>query len=280
MMLMSIELNKTKLKPKIKVLIVCPHPDDCEVLANQFCIQSIKLGNEVHELLSTCDEYGTEQEDFKGPRIQRIRRHEMIEASRVYGVDDKGDSLIHLHWSNYIDIHTPFNRESVERMKRFILKIQPTIIVGPDPFIQVDAHPDHINTGRNYYFALKRIEEPMRPKIMLFYQCPKPDFFLPIMYPNIIHKAQACHTSQFPPLLLRFMPMTSLFFSLMLVFRAKGRIVESYRKVTFNNSDHQVKGFQKIVRLIAGVDSAQEIRLVTKKQKDWGFILEPKEEIE
>ncbi|MCP4761583.1 MAG: PIG-L family deacetylase, partial [archaeon] len=142
---------------KYCVLIICPHPDDGEIFAPQICIQAIKAGYEVHQLLSCCDEYGSSIDEFKGKRIQRIRKHEMICASKAYGVDQDGNAILKLHWANYIDGFVPFDKKSIDRYKKFILKIKPDIILGPDPFIHCDGHRDHIATGKNYYYALKSI---------------------------------------------------------------------------------------------------------------------------
>ncbi|MHA1820133.1 MAG: PIG-L deacetylase family protein [Promethearchaeota archaeon] len=171
--------SKTGNDKKKVVLFVSPHPDDIEFWAFDFCYQAVKAGWEVHQLLATCDEYGTPRNDFKGQRIQRIRRHEMQEAAKVYGIDPATNKpLVKLHWADYIDCFVPFNKHSVERFKKFFRKIHPDIILGPDPFLYLDAHRDHIATGLNYYFALKNLNKEERPKLMLYFQTTSPDFFI------------------------------------------------------------------------------------------------------
>jgi LmbE family N-acetylglucosaminyl deacetylase len=265
---------------KIKVLLVCPHPDDGEVLGHQFCVQSVKAGYDVHEVLACCDEYGTLRDEFKGVRIQRIRRHEMITSAKEYGVDKDGNSLIKLHWMDYIDIHVPFSKKSVERLKRFILKIKPDYIIGPDPFVQIDGHTDHLNTGRNYYYALKAIKPEQRPRLMLFFQSTKADFFLPYLHSGIINRARLAHKSQFPPLLVKIMSKLNIMFSIFYARKTGGRYVAAYRKVVFDSKEHEVHGFkQKLLYYLIGAPIGGEEKRVRPTAKQLNLVLEPSGEI-
>ncbi|MHA1819789.1 MAG: PIG-L deacetylase family protein [Promethearchaeota archaeon] len=258
-------------KRKKRVLIVCPHPDDGEVLAQQLIVHSLKCGYEVIELLATCDEYGTTRDDFKGRRIQRIRRAEMRAAAKAYGVDENKKPLVKLAWMNYIDIHVPFNKHSVSRLKDFILRVKPDIIIGPDPFLEFDGHPDHINTGLNYYFALKKIAKQDRPKLMLFFQTTKPDFFLPVISTDIIQKARSMHRSQFTPLMIKVMKYMSVVFSLINAPKTGAKLVQGYRRVSFRNEDHSLKGLQKLFYYILGKPGNEPTKLIPPTPKELGL---------
>ena len=61
----------------MKILFINPHPDDTEFACASTCQQAVDLGWDVYEILMTTDEYGTDQDDFKGKRIRRIRKREM-----------------------------------------------------------------------------------------------------------------------------------------------------------------------------------------------------------
>ncbi|QEE16670.1 PIG-L deacetylase family protein [Promethearchaeum syntrophicum] len=235
---------------KPKILFVNPHPDDGEAFCANLCIQAVKYGWRVHQVLATCDEYGTPRAEFKGKRIQRIRRSEMVKAAESYGVNQKGIAHVKLHWMNYIDGYVPYNKEAINRLMKFILKLNPDVIIGPDPFIYMDGHVDHMAVGRNYYFALKGMNPNQRPKRMLFFQTLSPDFFIPINISDKrkVKKVRRAHLSQwnsFEIKLLNFFPTF-----LQLPSRLKKGILkkqEGYRIVLFDNEDHLPKGITKII---------------------------------
>ncbi len=233
---------------KPTVLLVCPHPDDGDIMCGEFCAQAVKAGWKVHELLMTTDEYGTTRNDFKGLRIKAIRKGEMIRASKAYGLDENGGSLMQLHWAHYVDGFAPFNKKSVERLQKFIKKIKPDIILGPDPFVHHDAHVDHLATGKNYYYALKWMIPEERPKIMLFFQSLMPDFFIPSFNSEIVFKARMSHKSQWSEQTVKIYGNIQrfLYISRLIKFTG-GRKSEGYRKVTFNLTNHYPRGPAKFV---------------------------------
>lgn len=233
---------------KPTVLLVCPHPDDGDIMCGELSAQAVKAGWNVHELLMTTDEYGTTRNDFKGLRIKAIRKGEMIRASRAYGVDEHGKSLMKLHWANYVDGFTPFTKKTVFRLQKFIRKINPDIILGPDPFVHHDAHVDHLATGRNYYYALKWMEPEERPKMMLFFQSLMPDFFLSSLHPETVFKARMSHKSQWSEQTVKIYGNIQRFlYPFRLIKYTGGRNSSGYRKITFDYSDHYPRGFAKII---------------------------------
>ncbi|MBD3354158.1 MAG: hypothetical protein GF364_21935 [Candidatus Lokiarchaeota archaeon] len=232
---------------KKKVLLISPHPDDIEFFASELCMQSIKARYETHELISCCDEYGTTRNQFKGKRIRRIRRLEMLKAARHYGVDEKGNLLLKLHWANYIDGFVPFNRQSVERYKKFILRLKPDIIAGPAPFIYFDGHRDHIATGKNYYYSLESIPNSQRPAIMLFYQTLMPQIFIKSKYQKETKKAWLSHSSQMEFMINFFRRNKNLLYISRLIKNHATKTAEAYRLVKFDRSIRKPKGIAKIL---------------------------------
>ncbi len=233
---------------KPTALVICPHPDDGEMGCGEFCIQAINADWNVHELLMTTDEYGTTRNDFKGDRIKAIRKNEMIRAARRYGLDKKGDSKLKLHWANYIDGFVPCNMKSIIRLQKFILKIKPSIIIGPDPFAYYDAHKDHIATGKNFYFALKWMNPVDRPQIMLFYYSYMPDFFVPSLSPETLNYVRRSHKSQWSGKFIKFFGNIQKFlYTFRWIKNTGARSSEGYRTISFNTNDLHPKGFAKIL---------------------------------
>nr|MDO8117186.1 PIG-L family deacetylase [Candidatus Sigynarchaeota archaeon] len=258
------------------MLIVCPHPDDGEALAHQLIIHGIKAGFIVHQLLATCDEYGTFNDGFKGKRIKRIRHHEMVEAAKAYGVDGNGTPLVKLHWMNYVDLHVPFSKASVTRLQNFIETLNPTIIAGPDPFLHFDGHKDHLATGRNYYVALENIKQKRRPELMLFFQTTKPDYFLPLQGLEIIDMARAAHKSQFSPMLVKLMHLMTFFFASVTLVKTCGHPAQGFRRVFFGPEHHEVRGIvQTVLKHVMGRHGNDEARRIPPSAKDLGLDLEP-----
>lgn len=267
----------------IKLLIVNPHPDDGEAFCANFCIQAVRFGWDVHQLLATCDEYGTPRIEFKGKRIQKIRKSEMIKAANAYGKDLNGNPLVKLHWMNYIDGYVPHNKKAIRRLQKFISKLNPDVIIGPDPFIYMDGHVDHMAVGKNYYYALKWMNPKQRPKKMFFFQSLMPDFFLPILSEdkNAVRKARLAHKSQWnlnETKLLEFFP---LFLQLHLKIK-NGYIkkMEGYRKVKFGSKDHIPRGLAKLIFVIFRDRpiGCEEGRLLPKPEH-FGLKTEPESEI-
>jgi LmbE family N-acetylglucosaminyl deacetylase len=151
-------------------LYILPHPDDGEVLTPHMIQHSVNLGYKVFEHLSCCDEYGTTRVEWKGNKIQRIRRAEMGESAKVYYYESKvfKEKTREIHpitviWGPYIDGHVPHNKESIEYYRNLILNIRPDAIFIPDPFFPVGLHNDHIISGLSSYLALKSLAENVRP---------------------------------------------------------------------------------------------------------------------
>ncbi|MHA1714106.1 MAG: PIG-L deacetylase family protein, partial [Promethearchaeota archaeon] len=163
----------------IRLLIINPHPDDAEFTCASTCKQAVDLGWDVHEILMTSDEYGTTRDEFKGERIKRIRIHEMIEAAKVYGVNEDGTPKIKLIWFGEIDGHLRFTRSVFLKLKKMIQDFKPRIVIAPDSFFSMDLHPDHLKTGWLAYIAIKSIPPPERP-VLLLYHSFKTDFYIPI----------------------------------------------------------------------------------------------------
>jgi LmbE family N-acetylglucosaminyl deacetylase len=111
----------------MRLLIVNAHPDDTEFTCASTIKKCIDLGWEIFEILMTCDEYGTSRDDFKGYRIRKIRKHEMEEAAKVYGVNEDGKPKIKLIWFGEIDGYLPFNKKIFEKLKLKIKEINPDI---------------------------------------------------------------------------------------------------------------------------------------------------------
>jgi len=203
------------------------------------CQAAVDAGYEVHECLACADEYGTARVEFRGRRMARIRKWEMNNTTRRYGLDPSGKTRITLHWMPFIDGHVPFNLQSVQKYQDLIEKIQPWAIIGPDPFFAYGLHDDHIHTGFNFYFALKRIDPSKRPKIMLMYQTFKADIVLPFLSLQQEYHARMGHRSQWSGVLMKIFGVVAWLWKRSLAYQMKPG--DKFRWVRFDSNQNSIK---------------------------------------
>lgn len=224
----------------MKLLFINAHPDDTEFTSASTCLQALKLGWEVHEILMTSDEYGTEQFDFKGKRIRKIRKDEMKKAAKYYEDKAKSNNKLNLYWFGEVDGHLPFNKNVFERLKEMIVTISPDIIIAPDSFYSMDLHPDHKHTGWLVYLIVKSMERWRRPWLLLYHSF-NTNFYIPIQDIAIHIQAWSMHRSQTTPLVNKALkPLRKLFY----IFRKRKNgpcIAEGFRKVNFKTDENTIK---------------------------------------
>ncbi|MBD3350158.1 MAG: hypothetical protein GF364_01575 [Candidatus Lokiarchaeota archaeon] len=234
----------------MRVLLVNAHPDDVEFTCASTCKQMVDLGWEVYEILMTSDEYGTVRDDFKGERIRRIRKNEMVEAAKVYGINEDGTPKIKLIWFGEIDGHLRFNREVFLRLKNMVIDINPDIIIGPDSFYSMDLHPDHKHTGWLIYLLVQSLEPKKRPTLLLYHSF-NTNFYIEIKNIKIQVEAWSKHRSQTRPIFNKILvPLRRLFYFLRRI-KTGPIIAEGFRKVDFSREENLIKNtLHKIVYYI------------------------------
>lgn len=274
-------MSKTK-----RILLISPHPDDIEFFASNLCMQAVELGWDTHELIMCCDEYGTSVDEFKGKRMRRIRRQEMFDSAQHYGkiIENGVERLkIKLHWADYIDGFVPFTEQSVLRMQKFIRKVDPYLIIGPSPHVYFDGHTDHKATGKNYYYALKKMKKRERPTIMLYYQSLMPDVFLESRDRQTREKAWHEHGTQMSVPVILFWKLKQLLYFPALIRHNAGFFGEGYRRVNFDQETDRPRGFAKVLfRHIfsKGGWGDQDPRLFIPTPNDLGLEICPDYDIE
>lgn len=258
----------------MRILFLTPHPDDIEFACGSTEIELVEKGHEVILACLTADEYGTSRNDFKGERISRIRRSEMREAAKVVGIHK-------LYWLGYIDGYSRFDREAVERIKKFILRIDPDVIFAPDPFYTVDSHVDHISIAKITLYIWNRLK---KKPLYLMYYTHKPNYYIPVRYGKRAIEAFKKHISQgfsspFATTFFRLVKFIFGFFTPHAVFPEIYRLVGVDRIKNYKNPV-RVPFFLKIGsnrivrrlfhRLLSGEDAAirpsRELYLPTPKE--------------
>lgn len=223
----------------MRLLIVNAHPDDSEFTCASTKKQAVDLGWEVIELLMTSDEYGTKRYEFKGERIRRIRKHEMYEAAKVYGINFDGTPKIKLIWFGEIDGYLPFNKEIFLKLKKKIQELQPDMVIGPDSFFSLDLHPDHKHTGWLVYLAIKSLPILERP-ILLLYHSFNTNLYVKIQDMRIQIQGWQKHRSQTTPLGNKILwPLRKIFYTIRMRKTGPAK-AEGFRKVSFEKYENKL----------------------------------------
>ena len=129
------------LVPAQRVLVVAPHPDDAEVGCAGAVARLVREGVEVHYLIATTGDKGTEDPDLTSKDLAETREREQRAAAEILGV--RSVSIL-----PYGDGELEDSREVIGQIVRHVRHIKPDIVFTTDPFRSTFyVHRDHINTG-------------------------------------------------------------------------------------------------------------------------------------
>ena len=124
------------------VLVITPHPDDAEIWCGGTVAKWVASGADVHYLLCTDGDKGTDQLDIPPALLAQTREQEQILACSLLGVDD----VIMLHHG---DGELEDTREFRKQIVRQIRRVQPQIVLCAEPYRRNLAwHRDHRIAGQ------------------------------------------------------------------------------------------------------------------------------------
>ncbi len=186
-----------------RVLFVQPHPDDAEWGAGATIAALVDAGAEVSYITVTDGSWGTSDPDVVPAELAALRREEQAAACRVLGVRETA-------WLDYPDGRVPPGGTPAlqEPLVNLIRSFRPDLVMGPDPWLPYEAHPDHYNTGlavaASVIFAglvpPHRVEglEAHSPEMLAMYNTARPNTYVAVdaFWEKKI-EAIAAHRSQF-----------------------------------------------------------------------------------
>ena len=160
-------MNKTNFKGRT-ILAVGAHPDDTDFSSSGTIARAVKEGAEVHYLIATDGQKGSDDKKMTSAKLGQIRQREQTQAAKVLGVKA-------VHFLGYIDGELQPTLELKAKIVRAIREIKPDIVFALDPsrfyfkergFIQ---HADHRATGEAtldavYPLARDRLSFPVHEK--------------------------------------------------------------------------------------------------------------------
>lgn len=123
-----------------KVLFVGPHPDDIEIACGGLVSELVDLGVKV-KFLNVTDGGGGSVEPLSIETLVEQRHEECIESSKLLNVDSV--EILDFPDGGIYDV----NAMAIEIAKR-ILEYKPDTVFCPDPLLDTETHPDHLNCAR------------------------------------------------------------------------------------------------------------------------------------
>lgn len=124
-------------------LAVGAHPDDVEFGAGGTLAKWAAHGCIVHHLICTDGSKGTWDVDADTAALAERRQGEQREAARRLAGERTGEQL----FLGYTDGELPTDRDAVGKVARIIRQLQPTVVLGHDPWKRYRLHPDHRAAG-------------------------------------------------------------------------------------------------------------------------------------
>jgi LmbE family N-acetylglucosaminyl deacetylase len=186
------------------LMVVSPHPDDCEFGVAGTVARLTKEGKDVVYVICTNGDKGTSDRNLKPEKLAEIREKEQLAAAKVLGV--KETVFLGYPDQGLEDCHE-FRRDLVRVIRRF----RPFAVATTDPYRKYMWHRDHRITGivtldavfpyaRDHLSYPELLEEGLEPhkvREMWFWGTEEPNYRLDIT-DTIDTKmtALACHQSQ------------------------------------------------------------------------------------
>jgi LmbE family N-acetylglucosaminyl deacetylase len=127
------------------VLAVFAHPDDCEIAAGGTLAKWTSAGREVHLLVLTNGDRGSQDRNLDRAELARIRAQETADGARIMGMSSV----------TVLDVHDGdlANTEEIRaEVVRRIRQVRPTVVVSCDPTAwffddRYYNHSDHRTAG-------------------------------------------------------------------------------------------------------------------------------------
>lgn len=110
------------------VLAVFGHPDDCEIAAGGVLAKWAAAGREVHLLVLTNGDRGSQDRRLDRAELARVRARETVEGARVMGLAS----------ATVLDVHDGELANDLEirgEVVRTIRRIRPSVVVSCDPTV-------------------------------------------------------------------------------------------------------------------------------------------------
>lgn len=154
----------------LKIIFFQPHPDDLELFCTHLLHYLSNKSEKKYEIkiaaMTNGEEgiYSSKYESFKGERLGKIRKQELLKALKYRGIKP-----FQVYFFGFINNNIKL-KACVNSVKNFLEKEKPDIIFAPEPFYTYYQHKDHIITGKILLFIYKRIIKHKIPRLFFIHQ--------------------------------------------------------------------------------------------------------------
>ncbi len=215
------QLQLEKLEKKT-ILLFTPHPDDDTFCCAGTLALLAKRGNNIHIVIYTNDDKGSNDLEMTSEHLARIRKHEEEEACKILGIPAQN-----IHWLQFHDgmLEYANPRDLVEQVTKIIRTYRPDAVLSIDPGSEnVRWHKtDHRMAANNtidairaaewhLYFPNQRLHDglgPWKVPIEAYFYVTAKDANYWVNIDDVVElklHAAAAHVSQFEPAIDKYRP--------------------------------------------------------------------------
>jgi LmbE family N-acetylglucosaminyl deacetylase len=189
----------------IYLMVISPHPDDCEFGTAGTAARLSHEGKKVVYVICTNGDKGSSDPTMTSPKLAKLRENEQKAAADLVGVSE----VVFLRFPDQgVEDNHEFRKALVREIRRF----KPFIVATSDPYRKYMWHRDHRITGQvaadavfpysrdrlAYPDLLEQGFEPHKAREMWFWGSEDPNLRIDITDTfDIKLAALACHKSQF-----------------------------------------------------------------------------------
>ncbi len=124
-----------------RILVVQAHPDDADIICGGTIARLVEEGRDIHYLLVTRGDKGTDNPDMTPARLAAIREQEQHRAAELLGV--QAVTFLEGYADGEVEATLALRRELVFIIRQW----RPDVVFTFDPWKRYDMHPDHRAVG-------------------------------------------------------------------------------------------------------------------------------------
>ncbi|MDG2111599.1 MAG: PIG-L family deacetylase, partial [Actinomycetota bacterium] len=160
-------------------LAIVAHPDDAEFQCGATLAKWAAAGTEVHHLVCTDGSKGTWDPHCDQDELVAVRQVEQRAAAQRLG------AIGEVHFLGRVDGELDSDLATRSEVARVIRSVQPSVVLGHDPWKRYRLHPDHRHAGllavegvvaaRDPFFFPEHDLSHHRPDALLLFEAEAPD---------------------------------------------------------------------------------------------------------
>ncbi|WP_419838340.1 PIG-L deacetylase family protein [Candidatus Poriferisodalis sp.] len=167
------------LRVPASALVIAAHPDDAEFDCGATLAKWAAAGAVVHHFICTDGSKGTWDPECDQAALVQTRQVEQRAAAAALGATGE------VRFGGHVDGELDSDLATRAQIAQVIRELQPTVVLGHDPWKRYRLHPDHRHAGllavegvvaaRDPFFFPEQGLPPHRPDELLLFEADEPD---------------------------------------------------------------------------------------------------------